>query len=267
MNWKVPLTLALLLWPSVASPNAQGTYQPLLLASAAINNSAIDGTAVGSFTAAISGTVTLTTVSANDVIYLATHNEDLSTTRPVASVTSPNLTWTHRTTQNWIDAGGAGLFHTMDVWSANNASSPLSSEVITVTLTSAIANGGAATMMAFGISGNPSPSSPWDTNGSVPAFGHGVPSPNSFTLTISTDSTIPMIISFMGTGGFPGAGVPPDPPAGFTLVHAVESACDFRCSSTSVSYQNFNSALSSTTFGAGTGDHLNSFGMIIDALK
>src|SRR5260370_27857859 len=99
---------------------------------AAVNTKGIDGSASGTFGGS-SGTVTLTTTLANDVIIICIHNEKSGSAQTVSTVTSTHLTWARRTSQAWLNSGGDASSNNQEIWWAT-ASSALTSEVITVTL-------------------------------------------------------------------------------------------------------------------------------------
>jgi hypothetical protein len=231
----------------------------LLLASGsggAVNNKTLDGSATGGFTTA-SGTVTLTTANAGDVIVLSVETLNVGAGFAVTSVTSASLTWTRRTTKTWTDTGGAGIFNHLDIWWAP-ASAALSAEVITVTLAG---TNTATALIAYGVSGSPNNASPWDTNVSVPGFAvnPGQNAPAVITVAgITTDSSVPMALYVFGTVATAGL---PTIPAGFTSIASkVQGA--FRNSNSQDAYKNSSSALSSASFSSGSGNG----GMIIDAL-
>ena len=226
------------------------------------NAKAIDGSAGNKFSSASSGTVTLTTTQANDVVILLVHNEKNASAQTVSTVTSPHLTWARRTAQAWTDTGASSTKENMEIWWAH-AGAALSSEVITVTLSGAIDD---ASMVAFGVSGSPSPSSPWDANGSVPGFANytGAESASPVTVSgISTNSSVPTAIGFMASAGA-GNFNTITPPSGFTVILSEINAGGTNFSISEGIYENFTSALSGASFSA-TGD-FSDFGMVIDAL-
>src|SRR5437870_4515056 len=98
------------------------------LGNTAVNNS---------WVATASATVTIS-VGANSNVVVIAHQTHATTTLSVASVTSANLTFTHRpggTVSQINGAGGSdgGIHQEMEEWWAFNAGGALTNEVITVT--------------------------------------------------------------------------------------------------------------------------------------
>jgi hypothetical protein len=221
-----------------------------------VNHKTLDGFATGGFTTA-SGTVTLTTVNAGDVILLSVHTLNVGAAFAVTSVTSASLTWTRRTTKSWTDTGGAGIFNNLDIWWAP-ASAALSAEVITVTLAGVNT---ATALIAYGVSGSPNNASPWDTNVSVPGFAANPDNNSAAVITvagITTNSSVPTAIYAFGTVATAGV---PTIPAGFTSIASMTQG-GFRSAHSQDAYKNSSSALSGASFSSGSGNG----GMIIDAL-
>jgi hypothetical protein len=224
---------------------------------AVINNKVIDGTAGGQFSTTNTGTVTLTTTQANDVIILSYFHNGGSGARTIATVTSPHLTWAKRSQNGW---GGGPSDN--EIWWAT-ASSPLTSEVITITL--AGGNIDDAAYHAFGVHGCPNPSSPWDTHASLATAFAAAAAPQSGPLTISsisTNSSVPMLIGNTGTYN----NVVISPPSGTTLVRADQfNSGGILFARASTFYQNFSSQISSASFSSTPATNTN-WGMTIDAL-
>lgn len=149
---------------------------------------AIDGTAVGSASSSTSMTATLTTANSNDVIYLVIGVPDTAQSFTVTD--SASLTWTHRDTKT----SGSGTSGTeISTWYAI-ASSPLSSDVVTVTWSTAFN----AAMMVFGISGADT-SAPFDSNSAIPATSAG--STTAPSVSISTSNANDMILGLVAQRG------------------------------------------------------------------
>lgn len=143
--------------------------QMLMFAEAATAGGAtltIDGTAGGQFSGTNTGTVTLTTTKANDVIVLMFYAEHSGgAAQTISSVTSPHLTWAKRKGYSWTYTAAGPVPSTHEIWWAP-ASAALSSEVITITMTGTIDD---AAYQVFGVNGCSNISSPWDTNASLPS--------------------------------------------------------------------------------------------------
>jgi hypothetical protein len=148
---------------------------------------AIDGSGKNRKASVTSLTVTLTTTSSPDVIYLIVAEELTGVT--VSSVTdSKSLTWTARASAT---STKPELF---TYWAV--ASSPLSSDTITVKMSGS----GNLDLFVFGISGADT-SSPFDPNAAVPASAHG--SSTSPSVLISTTGTDDMLIGALAAANNP----------------------------------------------------------------
>lgn len=136
------------------------------------------------------GTITLSTSNSNDIIIVAAFLNG----GPITSVTSANLTFTLRV--RILDSAGGDQY--VEEWYAV-ASSPLSSEVITINGT---VNGSYLEAVAFAISGA-NTSTIWDSNVSVPASNS-----TSTLLTVSTTNANDFIYAIYGyiSSGSPGSG-------------------------------------------------------------
>jgi hypothetical protein len=152
---------------SVVAVNAAGISPPSATASAVIPQHqvslALDGTAHTSFTSGSSGTLSLTTLNANDVIIAAV----LVNSTTTSSINSAHLNFTLRKRQLASD----GYSDYIETWYAV-ASEALSDEVITFTLNSALNSQGSPspvyTANVFGIAGA-NTSAIFDSNTSLPA--------------------------------------------------------------------------------------------------
>lgn len=232
------------------------------------SNLAIDGTAAGQFSTTNTGTVTLSTTQTNDVIVLMFFAENfthLGVDATISTVTSPNLTWAKRHSYNVQDPSiGPNTPKDIEIWWAH-AIAALSSEVITITTTSAIDD---AAYQAFGVSGSPSPSSPWDANASL-SSAHGdqnfAAPPTSVGITISTDTGNNMVI------GAWGCWQPQDltNPSGTTAVRAAEHNAGGNKFAYMQSFYKINpSALSGVTYTTSLpSGSSSSYIVIMDALK
>ena len=159
---------------------------------------AIDGTATNNtISGTNSGSVTLTTAHANDVVVALIETEVDAGAPPatVSSVTASGLTFAQRSA---VSGTGAGQFGTssddMEVWWATTTSA-LSGESISVALSKSVDN---AVVIAFGVSGA-STSSPWDSAG--PATSHdtsSTPQPGTITLSTNNVTTDDLLLGFVG---------------------------------------------------------------------
>jgi len=124
--------------------------QQLLFAAAptpAVNNKAIDGNGTGQFTGTNTGTCVLTTTQANDVIIVMVHCEKTGSAQTVASVTSPHVTFSKRSSLAFVNTNNSSN-QNLEVW-WGVAASALSAETITITLSAATDD---ASYVAFGVS-------------------------------------------------------------------------------------------------------------------
>jgi len=210
----------------------------------AIGNVASNNTWAGSG----SGTVTIS-LSAGSVLLVCAHQVHATVTETVASVTSANLTFAKRTgaSHSRINSAGNDTWHQeMEVWWAY-VPSALTNEVITVTSSGTPTN---ATIAAVECQGVEDPSSPWDTNASLPASADGGATVPTVT-GITTDASKPVGFMFEGTTE-PAGG----PDTGWTSMGASPSNGGATLSEIRDVYQAFSSAQSgaSWTWTAGVGD-------------
>lgn len=125
---------------------------------------ALDGTNHAPYTAAATGTVTITTTQTNDVVVVVDAYErndatDISGTAPTAT----GLTFAPTPRSHTVSAGN-GHFQAVDVWWAP-AASIQTANTITVHHPAAAE---AASINVFAVHGVNNISSPWDTNGALP---------------------------------------------------------------------------------------------------
>ncbi len=197
-------------WPTTTPYN----YVPVTITNCQLLSSSlsIDGSATGSFSSTNTGAVTLTTGKTNDIIVVAVNNENTANgvLRTVSGVTSTGLTFHNRSavTQN------SAPYEDTEVWWAL-ASSTLSSASITVTLTGSIDD---ASIVAFGVNGA-NTSTPWDTNGAIPAYNSNTASQAPSVSGISTSNAADILFGVNGDS-VPGAGAPSTETAGsgYTLI-------------------------------------------------
>src|SRR6266702_3531788 len=177
---------------------------------------AIDGSAGGQFSHTNTGTVTLTTTQAKDVIILAYYHQD-KVNQPVTravinTVASANLTWNKRK-QFLFDTGTNTNEQDIEIWWAY-AAAALTSEVITITLNSSIDD---AAYQAFGVSGSLTPQSPWDGDPSLAGANNSGLNVTSIAVAgVSTEAITNMIIGVWGDTSNANATIP----AGTTQVRA-----------------------------------------------
>ncbi len=158
----------------------------------------IDGTATNNtISGTNSGSVTLTTANANDVIVVLVETEVDAGAPPatVSSVTASGLTFAQRSA---VSGTGAGQFGTswddMEVWWATTTSA-LSGESILVTLSKSVDN---AVVVAFGVSGA-NTSSPWDSAGPITSHNtSSTPQPGTITLSTNNVTTDDLLLGFVG---------------------------------------------------------------------
>jgi len=232
--------------------------QQLLFAAAptpAVNNKAIDGNGTGQFTGTNTGTCVLTTTQANDVIIVMVHCEKTGSAQTVASVTSPHVTFSKRSSLAFVNTNNSSN-QNLEVW-WGVAASALSAETITITLSAATDD---ASYVAFGVSGCNNPSSPWDTNAAMPASNKNATGTAS-TVTVSgvtTNSSIPMLISMFGSSANVVSTI-----SGFTTIASRTNAGGALFSSILASFENFSNAQSNASYIYSSNPV---FGGIIDAL-
>ena len=166
------------------------------------NISAIDGASTNKSFGGSSGSVSLTTIQSNDVIVMYIGYEGgLAPT--VSSVTSAHLTW-HRRGGLTLPSDQNGASDAVDEWWAS-ASSPLTAESITVTLSGGVDD---ANLSVFGVSGAANYLSPWDTNVALPATATGTSSQVNANVNVSTTSSNDIILGLVGNVGYPAGSAP-----------------------------------------------------------
>lgn len=205
----------------------------------AIGNTAANNALTGS-----SGTVTISLSAGSDLL-ISVHTTALQAGgfRTVSSIASSHLTFEQRSSRQHRDVNiGAGrLFQNAEVWWAYS-SGALTSEVVTVTLSAAPDTG---TITAVECQNVFSPSSPWDTNASVPAVNDGDNAAAQVT-GITTDSSTPVGFFFRYSSG-PAPGLP----TGFTNAVAANDLGTNSNSEQRVDYEIFSTKQSSVTWSSG----------------
>ena len=178
-------------------------------------------------------TYNLTTWEPNDILVVAVFNENHGTGNPatVASITSSGLTFAQRSIVSATNGGG------MEVWWAL-AATPLIAQSMTIAFTGSFDD---ASSVAYGVAGCYT-SSPWDSNGSLPATASG------FSITgISTSQADDSLVSFVGSETGPGN------PFGFTTLVSTSTFGGSLASAIITGYQNVSSTQSSISESAATG--------------
>jgi len=173
----------------------------------------LDGSTGSTFSySSTSGSVTLSTTNANDVIIVQVGSETTSSHGgpvydTVSSITdTKGLSWFERSDVQLHPGGGSQTdWDDEEVWYAIS-STKLTSDVITVHMTGTTDD---AAIIAFGVSGA-NTLSPWDTNPSLPAtakdtFGFG----GTATATVSTTSSNTMLLGFVGNDDWKNGGSQP----------------------------------------------------------
>jgi hypothetical protein len=185
---------------------------------------AIDGSAINaSTTNAASISASLTTTQANDVIVVAfmgemNTNAACPTISQISSTHLPSTAWSKRSQIQMAGEGGTTSGNIdVEVWWAV-ASSALSSESITVTLTGTCNDDMA--LVIFGVSGA-NTSSPWDSNSSLPAYNTNASSTskNIASTTFSTSNANDILLSIQGVEVGAGA-----TPSGYTEVNTANNS-------------------------------------------
>lgn len=200
---------------------------------------ALDGSASATNLNTTSGTVTLSTTQANDIIYVCVNVNN--GTNVVSTVTdSAGLTYTRRTR---IDTD-----FDQDTWYAV-APNALSSDTITVTNTAASPRWA---ICAFGISGA-STSSPFDPNSSIPQE-QQTTAPTQPSITYSTTDANDFIIGFVASGN----GVTYTVNSGFTAIANINLML--------VEYQVVSGTVTNATLTASDSASTQSVGLTVDAV-
>ncbi len=154
----------------------------------------LDGSAVGAWGSASSGTVTLTTADTNDVIVVIAAFKGAATVTSIISTSG--LTFKQRATATFSNIG-------LDMWWAPSTLA-LTAEVITLNFSGAVEG----SPIAFGVNGVFSITNPFDFNTTQPIFSTGVgPAPVSINTAQADDFIIGgSVTNSSNTGGArPGA--------------------------------------------------------------
>lgn len=186
---------------------------------------------------ASSGTLTIS-VSAGSIILVETQIANTTTTLSITSVTSPNLTWVVKGAIARVDTSVDTAHADHEVWWAYS-SGALTNQVITVNFSGVAVD---AHIHATELQGVLNPSSPWDTNVSLPATNGGT-SGVAANITLSTTSSTPIVLWSRGSS----ASASPFP-AGFTSVYQLGGGGLTVTVSLGLAYQIFTSAQSSANY-------------------
>ena len=181
---------------------------------------AIDGTAKATGAGVSSVHCTLTTTQANDVIVVLVQVTNASAVVTISDVAG--LTWNLRALN--ADSGGTGHL-IAEFWAV--APSALVADVITASFTGPATN---VSLQAFGVSGSPSPSTPWDVNPALPivtAVGSGA---SMSVHNIATTNSDDFVLSVFGTSDSPTITLPETtillgtPPPSFGSQYVLEAS-------------------------------------------
>lgn len=224
----------------------------------------LDGHASNLASTASSGTVTLSTTQANDIIVLHFAAEaSAGTVISLTSVTSTSgFAWQRRSQIQLGPAtmqGHANNYLTVEVWWAY-APTAVTSEVITAHINSTIDD---MTLIAFGVNGCYT-SAPWDPNSSLPAYNSQASGSNvSPGVTgVSTDSTKPFM--FGCESNVNGVLVFTVPSGWSNIETKANGGAVLQCHSRA-DYAALTAQQSGASF-SWTGSTASSYGLIVDAL-
>lgn len=223
---------------------------------------AIDGhaiTAPGGFNGSTSGTVTLTTSLAQDLIVVVVACEDFASSHAtVSSVTATGLTFTKRSSVYQDNVAGvyASTWNTLEVWSAP-ASAAQSAKVITVTVSKSIDCG---VLAAFGVNYDGVSLPIWSANASLP---NTTSSSGTSAPTIGSNSTdaASLLLGFANCAfdGNQTIG------SGFTMIDTNNNPNGGVAMALGIEYKAFGAATSGQTVAFGTS--WQAWGIIADAIE
>ncbi len=139
-----------------------------------------------------SATATIT-LAADSVVLVGIHQSHATVTETVSTVTSAHLTFAKRSSVSHTNSAGNDTHHQeYELWWAYS-SGALTSEVITV---ASVGTPTDASISVIECKGLLNPSSPWDTNVSLPATNAAGSTSTAANVTLSTDSGAPVAFFF-----------------------------------------------------------------------
>lgn len=156
----------------------------------------IGNTASNSSWAGASSAAATITLSAGSILLVCVHQAHASANETVSSVTSAHLTFAKRSSVAHVNGGSIDTNHQeLEIWWAYSAGA-LTSEVVTVVSSGTPTDGSIALIECKGVT---NPSSPWDTNLSIPRSNTAsVGSSTASVSGVSTDSSSPIVLLFAG---------------------------------------------------------------------
>jgi len=202
---------------------------------------AIEGKATAIFTALSSGSVSITTATAGDIIVLVVFAERTNAQgsyTTVSSVSGGPGGWARRSQAQ--SHNGTDPYNNLEVWWAY-ASGTLSGASITVNMSATVDN---AALLIFGVKNPASTSSPWDANGSLPASSNSSAAPTP-GITVSTTSGTNLLLEFYGSSSGPAA--PTLGSAGTTFIANAHNAAGVNWGNAAGAYEYLPTALTSAT--------------------
>ena len=205
----------------------------------------IDGSVAGHNLSVSSGTLTLSTTKANDVICLAVTIDETSGTAPsITSVTSTSsLVWTLRASSNTTPSVNGGI--TLYYYTAPSIAI-LTNEVITFSFSVTIDEYSA---VAFGVNGCNSINLPFDPNVSLPVTVQTAAGTTNFTQTvtgISTTNNDDLLIFLAAYDGNPAGSQ--GLPSGFTVIQTQQNNNGINDDGINTGYLSLSSPLSNQSY-------------------
>jgi hypothetical protein len=192
-TWNGTNTLEWTLFVDALSGDLVGTATEVASAILAIHGLPVETFDNSGAASTIACTIT-TTLPAIIIAVINTENfSPAGTPRTVSSVSGGGLTWAKRSGQTGNLSGSNGSM-AQEVWWAN-ATGTLTAQAITATLSGIPSQN--TDMMVFAVTGSNNPTTPWDTNGGLPAHNTRMTGTSgSMTITGSLSSTAAMLLTF-----------------------------------------------------------------------
>jgi hypothetical protein len=208
-------------------------------------------------------TTGVTPQAAGCVLVAGIHSEQTGVYHPVTGIASSNgLTWAKRTAKQWVDAGGVN--NNFEIWWAA-APGTITSEVLTISFSGTV---DACTSIVFSTFG-PSLSSPWDTNGSLPALKTDVTGSNvAVTGPTYSTSNKGVALTFYADAQGPTSNGEPIPNNPWFVINGVDDAsAPVNWSVQAASFKYLASPASSDAVVYAATPTLKDWGVITDALS
>lgn len=196
-TWNGTGTLEWTLFVDALTSDSTGTAAEVLPTGLAIHGTPVETFDQTGTATSIAATITTTSPAVIIAVVNAYNFAPAGAIRTVTGISGGGLTWTKRGATAGQNSGPSFSIN-QEIWWAN-ATGPLTAQAITATMSGAVSQN--LDMIVFAVTGSPSPSSPWDANGSLPAHtSHMTGVGASMTVTGTTTATKSMLLAFNAYG-------------------------------------------------------------------